>query len=212
MSGRRNKAARAVSIDARREQQNFERQIAIALDRAAETRFRKRQRKRHWQAFILAVLCLAVLTLVGCGMADELPDTMHVKTHCDLPGATVDAETKISCADAESNLQLARRMYGAMGLEDKFTDLRIQIWNRQLLYCDQYFLGVCVHFVKGDAYGGSAIQWVNLNNGGELLLHELLHFAETPMDPNHTHWGTNGFKFADWFFRQNARMLTNGPL
>lgn len=154
------------------------------------------------------VLPYLVLALAACGIPNDLPDDFRERAVCIVGTVQVHTETEVDCGKVERNVTLARRMYAAMGLPEVFSNLEIRIWNRQILLCDQYFLGACVHFVKGESYGGDAQQWVELNNGGELLLHELLHFAQTPRDPDHRHWGTNGFAFADWVFRQHAECLT----
>lgn len=152
------------------------------------------------------------LCLFGCGIDDELTSgEFEPVATCDLGVVHVESERAVDCDQFAGNLEIAKRIFIAatsLSFDDKFTDLRVRVWDRQILYCDQYFLGVCVHFVKGNASGGSAIQVVNLNNGGELLEHELLHFVDN--DPHHTKWGTNGFGDADWLYRKRAELLNGG--
>jgi hypothetical protein len=147
---------------------------------------------------------ILLLALVGCGISEQLPEDFREHTRCEFPAATVASERPLDCDQMQKNLDVALEMYEALKLRPLSPAL-VLIWDLQILYCDQYFLGACVHLVKGNSNGNAKNCRVNLNSGAELLLHEFLHCAVD--DPDHSSWGSNGFAAADWAFRNRVGWL-----
>lgn len=164
---------------------------------------------------------LSAVLITACGYPGELnAEEFHTRTTCtlhtELAGTvTVEAENAINCADVQRNFDLAKRMFDAAAeadhlatFEEKFTTIHIKIWNRQVLMCDQWAVGACVHFIKGRFHRNGAVSEIDLNNGGELLLHELFHGLIN--DPEHQTWQRRGFSISDYIFRCSALLYTEG--
>lgn len=144
----------------------------------------------------------------GCGYPDSL-DGFSKVSECSFDKVTVEGEIALDCDKVERNLELARDYYRWMGFdyERSFPSMKISIWDRDVLYCDQYFI-VCVHWVRGDSVGYQdhpGFQPINLSRSGDLLLHEMLHYAID--DEYHTKWGRNGFNAMDHLYRDTYERL-----
>jgi hypothetical protein len=155
------------------------------------------------------ILLSFLMVLSGCGMDDQRPQDFQGVYSCTIEGGTFESELNVDCDKVRRNLALAKVRVQRLGYEWKFNNLRIKHWDRQFLSCVQYFLGFCVYPIKGLSSGSiktaGSLQMIDLNNGGELLLHELLHYLVD--DPDHVQWPWNGFRKADQDFRRDAELL-----
>lgn len=143
---------------------------------------------------------LLVLLLSGCGIPDELEqDEFKPKSSCSFDKIFLEAEFKVDCDVAWHNLATAMDITGF-----EPDNLHIQIWDRSILQCDNYFLGICTYWIKGLAWRENGEQMIALNKGGEALAHEMFHhkewFTETNDDP-HYHWESKGFYKLDRWYR-----------
>lgn len=167
----------------------------------------------YWMCFCLLVTSLC---FSSCQWGDDLPDEFLEVSRCEFTSDATKVlfrgERNLNCDTVKENLEVARSFYEGMGYPWNFKDLRVDVWNRQILYCDQWFIGICVHSVKGSTPGApkrgwevSAFQSIDLNDGGELLLHELFHWESD--QPNHERWWYDGKAGMDRTYRAHHRSL-----
>ncbi len=158
--------------------------------------------------FIFGVFCS------GCQWKDYL-EVFNEQSRCEFPdlNTTVKGERHLECDVVRQDVELAKHLYEGMGYPWPFTDLTIQVWDLQVLKCTQRVMTVCVYWIKGEAsggtYPGSLTQRIELNDGGEVLLHEFLHFADD--DSEHKYWLVNGKTQMDSFYRGLHKSMRGAP-
>jgi hypothetical protein len=163
--------------------------------------------------FLLMLLFFLFGLFCGCGYPAELDGFSPVETWENSRGIEVSSEIAgLDRAQIASNIETAFQVYRdgnrTLYKMEWWGTMHVRIWNRQVLYCDQWFIGACVHIVKGmeDSEKGEPI--INLNNGGEVLLHELMHMAEPVSNPDHIGWAKRGWVGPlglDTVYRQKVR-------